>query len=213
MIKFKSLEIVNYFEKLFSDLAGKRENVINLMSSSLIEFLKVLTLNNTCNGDLKHWIDQISGFLVDILRDNLNPVLIFLPLYESGSYPKGFSRELISKRFGSTRPDIINNLLNLIEKQTVGGVNKYRDALKIEKLNGNFYEDLEIYFLQLKYIALCLSGQLNPETDNWYDPNVYKLKIDWNKSFMPVSKITKENLRPKILKCFENIIGSSIGLK
>lgn len=213
--KIKNINDFNELEKSFSESRSElRSAAISMMDPILIESMKILTMHASCNEDLKHWFDELSGFLINIVNCGFSPSIGYLP-FELNSYPKGFKKEEIQTLFmdsSRSHESLINYLLRKIYTVKVNHRNKYRDILEIEKSNGNIYNP-ETYCYQLKYIALCLTGQLTPEVNNWYDQEVYTSNVDWTRSFMPISNITKEILRKKLLKIFENIIGPSKGLK
>lgn len=62
MIKFNNkLYDTEEIEKLFSNLKDDRERVRKGMGKVLNELTKILVLHNTCNSDLKHWLDELVG--------------------------------------------------------------------------------------------------------------------------------------------------------
>jgi hypothetical protein len=87
------------------------------------------------------------------------------------------------KRTGS---DYIDSIKDSIKSDKRFGEVKYDQALLSAPNYSN--EDLiQIY----KFIALCLTNQLNPQHDNWYDSKVKSIQVDWSKRI----NIEKDNLR------------------
>ena len=41
-------------------------------------------------------------------------------------------------------------------------------------------DDIRDLIQKIKYIALCLSKQLNPDYDNWWDKNISTTPVNWN---------------------------------
>lgn len=217
MIKFNNkLYDTEEIEKLFSNLKEERGKIINGIEKVLNELTKILVLHNTCNSNLKHWIDELVGFMMEGSTKGLSPVLTFLPLYESGIFPKGFDKESILIEFrgklSGTNKDLIERRIKYMINLKEGGVNKYKAPYSLEKSNGTLLEPEE-YFYQMRYIALCLSGQLDPKIDESYCVEVYDgTEIEWEKFFTTLPT-TKEKIRKRLISCLKNIFGDSKGLK
>lgn len=217
MIKFNNkLCDTEEIEKLFSNLKDDRERVRKGIGKVLNELTKILVLHNTCNSDLKHWLDELVGFMMEAVSVNLSPVLMFSPLFESGSFPKGFNKtEILTKyrgKLSGTNKDLIERRIKYMIDLNEGGVNKYKTPYSLEKSNRTLLEPEE-YFYQMRYIALCLSGQLDPKIDESYCKEVYDgTEIDWGKFFTTLPT-TKEKIRKRLISCLKNIFGDSKGLK
>ena len=219
MIKFKykfysAIEL----EKLFVDLGTSRKIVVTKSHSVMKELMKILALHETCNSNIPHWLDETVSFIMDVVNSDFSPAMSFLPLEDNlVAFPKGFDKlEIFKKNRGKingSSEDLVNNILNILSNQTEKGQNKYREVLKLEMSKVTFPEP-QVFFDYLKYIAFCFSGQLDPEIDLPYSSEVYDgTKVKWENSFEPISKLTPEKIRKRLIKCLENIFGESKGLK
>ena len=107
-------------ERLFSNLKEDRGKIISGIEKVLNELTKILVLHDTCNSNLKHWIDELVGFMMEGSTKGLSPVLMFLPLYESGVFPKGFDKESILIEFrgklSGTNKDLIEGRIKYMIK-------------------------------------------------------------------------------------------------
>lgn len=218
-IKFKCKLYSDFLEKYFSKLADQRQDEITLMGTALTELTKILVLHNTCNTNLKHWLDETVGFFMTSISKGFSPTMLFLPL--SGPkdvFPAGFDKDSIFKRYrgkeSGTNEDLVKNFIKIINTVKESGSYKYKTAISQEKANGTFLSE-EDYFYQFRYIALCMSGQLDPEDlESSHDSMIYDgTKISFEKFFNPITSVTKIMIRKRLIKCLENIFGESKELK
>lgn len=107
-------------------------------------------------------------------------------------YTQEFAIELRkNKKTASDYVDYIKNLIRT-DRRTGEGV-KYIEALKTGGVEDSYSnQDL---IQMCKFAALCLTNQLNPDYDNWYDSKVKTMQVDWDKEI----NTSSENLR-EILK-------------
>lgn len=205
-------------EKLFTELGISRKTVISKSHSVMKELMKILALHETCNSNIPHWLDETVSFIMEIVNFDFSPIMSFLPIEDDlVIFPKGFDRlEILKKNRGKVNgssEDLIKHILNILSNQTEKGQNKYQKVLKIEMSKPTF-PDSQTFFDYFKYIALCFSGQLNPDIDPPYASEVYDgTKIKWENSFESIRLLTPEKIRTRLIKCLENIFGESKGLK
>lgn len=166
------------------------------------EILKYLLLHcseKVSEWDRNHWCNVAAGKMRDVRSEN--SVKLFLGLVDNYKnlprkrYTKDFVMTL--RKGFNTSSEFLNFMRDYISTKRDNGKVKYDEAMKTCAPYSN--EDL---IKMCKYIALCLTDQLNPEVDNWYDRRVETTQVDWDK------KLRESNLNPKYLrKIMKSITG------
>ena len=186
--------------RLFSTGATKnRKKVESFTETSMLEILKIILLNNKTQGrDLSHWVEH----LAETLENSGDPVKTFLGLVDNfKDLPRQFGESYVkSLRKNKTVADYVDYLLKALREQrdSVNG-NKYSALLPL-KLNSS---ERDVLIHQLKFISLCLTEQLNPNTSNWWDNEVQTTQVDWNKKIKSVKPIYLREI-------FSNILGYTV---
>lgn len=195
-------------EKTFAEntRADDLDKISKFNDKICIEIMKMMEMYDTNKGQhLYHWMRNLTKSFFDSL---LNTKTIMV----GGKRPQlGFVKvdhKNVEKQLGK---DFVNKYLTISPKEYIlllkdqllkmkDGINgiKYVDSINN---NGGFIYSEEDYIDFLKYIGLCLSGQLNYEVTNfWNDLNVIKrLNIDYLKK--PLSSVNNQYLEKTIGNC------------
>lgn len=141
-----------------------------------IEIMKCVEMFEV--GSLTHWLkDKVYGQSIKESYSSfqISPVTLLSPaiedrkqgqlnrLYNNRNYYKDFINDF------STPLDYINYIKTEVLTETRSGEPKYRKYFDTHEFKYTLNEYMDIY----KYIALCLSGQLNPLVDD-FDWNIEK---------------------------------------
>jgi len=178
-------------EREFSSLADNDKKLIHHGTAFLKEIMKYLLMcDSPLVGEwtLNHWMDISVVQFASVGPEEA--IKLFLGLVDNYKnlprkrYTEDFAIQMREgKRTGS---DYIDFIKDSIKSDKRCGEVKYDQALLSAPNYSN--EDLiQIY----KFIALCLTGQLNPQHDNWYDSKIKSMQVDWSKRI----NIEKDNLR------------------
>ena len=162
--------------KYFStQLTEERNRVLNRTKTSIQEILKLIFLSNSCKGDIDHWINHLST----TLTESGDPIKIFLGVVDNYKHlTKQFNKSYInSLRKNKDTKEYLKELIRSLKNKKEKEILKYNHLIP----NPNQISDKEIEEIlkKLKYIALCLSNQLNYEYDNWWDESVINIEVDW----------------------------------
>lgn len=181
------------FRVKYFALLNRQEGLRDLSTFSnrvCLDLIKLVELYDNCNGrDLKHWITMTNTFINNILNsekkisENYNrPQISFIRAIEDQyTVTKILGNDFLKYCSLGFNETYISNLCNEILKMTDKNEKKYTEAIKI---NGGFLVSSEDYILLFKYIALCLSGQLDYRNiDFWSDINtIVRMKVDYTKN-------------------------------
>ena len=185
----------DYSRKTESELD---EEIKQSSFSFIKELFKYLLMYSNTSGDvtenhLKHWTQEAAGFLNRV--DGDRAIKLFLGLVDNyKNLPKKrYNREFVKDLRGGYDDvkDFVNSMKKFIREEKDKGANKYSHAL-------DHSTDLSEWELvqMCKFIALCLTGQLHQDYDNWYDRKVETTQMNWEKR---LDHISYEHLR-NILK-------------
>lgn len=162
--------------KYFStQLTEERNRVLSHTKPSIQEVLKLIILSTTCKTCVKHWLNHLS----DSLTSSGDPVKVFLIIVDNyRGLPKQFNEHYIKEvRSNKSVEKYIVYLFNDLKKQRDKNENfKYSEVLPKTLTD----DDIRDLIQKIKYIALCLSKQLNPDYDNWWDKNISTTPVNWN---------------------------------
>lgn len=167
-----------------------------------------------------HWIKQMSVRLVMLklikyldmspqtaligIEDNSNILRTILGTHEADYLISTYKS---SKDFIDY---VIYKLLNMTKQDDPNLPPKYFYSRFGSKDPNNLYYTSSDYIVFLKYVALCISGQLDPinyDRDYYQSINkIQRINVDWGKMLFK----SPEVLRDVIVKCIENFRG--IGL-
>lgn len=175
------------FQKTFSTEAEKeRIKVSGFSNTTLLEIFKLLFLSSSCPGDINHWLNH----LTDTMKKSGHPVKTLLGIVDNyKNLPRQFNESFVKGiRNNKTVSLYVESLFNNLKNQKEGGEYKYKDLLPND-LSTSEINDL---IKQIKYMALCITEQLNPKYDNWWDRKVETTQVNWDSSNIPTPKLIRE---------------------
>lgn len=136
------------------------------------EIIKMIEFYDDKNSDLEHWMTQIDGFFDKIKTQGKlavppgSPQYGFIKIEDRNIIENKLGSDFVEKYVEDSAIDYINSLKNDILKMKKSRELKYVNAIRS---NGGFTYDSETYRSFFKYIALCLTGQLNYLSINFWD--------------------------------------------
>lgn len=158
------------------------------------------------NDDREHWLDMVMRSFEETCG-YISPLTFFVWLE---SDPKIFYKVLGSnesdeffKDFNNSE-DYFNFIKNHLLLDIKNGEPKYRNWFK----KFPFERSSEEYLYYFKYIALCISEQINPEIDLYnsgVQRKIYNIKINYDRNLYPNKTLLKK-LRNIIYRCIKNIV-------
>ena len=182
--------------KYFStQLTKERNQVLSKTKTSIQEIFKLTFLAYSCSNNIDHWLNHLS----DSLTKSGDPLKVFLGIVDNyKNLPRQFNESYVKELRNNKPVDrYLRDLFDDLRKQKDDYENiKYGDLLPKTLTN----DDIKDLIQKLKYITLCLSGQLNPEHSNWWDKEVATTQVNWDTG--KGMKIKDDYLR----KIIENII-------
>lgn len=219
MIIFKQKEFgspINNIEDFLKGGSKGREFItqgpLNVMKS--IEMWSLLDEDG--RSYVSHWIgDMVNKELLNkFVKKRISPQLMFCFFEENPDVisnaigSNNFDTYVIKKGFGYGK-NFVKNVKTRLLTEIKRGVDPSEGA-KYEswfKDNPIITSDKD-YAIRFKYIALCLSGQMDPNQDDISDSNCYRriltTDVDYDTS-LPKSKLSHKFLTETIVKCIENI--------
>ena len=200
VFKLKRLTKLAKEYKLFSKSMSDIDKFIMEHKNKFFErIFKILILGSgSCEKDIPHWCDLICGDMNQLDKD-LNPTKMFLPLVDNfKGLPRRYGQFYVNRlRGGKSRNDFIESIKSIIK--TAGGEEpKYAAVYKVAESQG-LVPSNDTLVQMVKFAVLCMTGQMNIDNDNWYDPEVLSMQVDWDKDIEFDSK--------KLEKIFRSILG------
>lgn len=183
--------------KYFSTNAGKERITLKGNTKPVIqEIFKLIYLSNICPGDVRHWL----GHLRDNLIKSGYPIKTLLGIVDNyKNLPRQFNESYVRDlRNNKSVSDYITSLFIELSNQKEHGKYKYKEILP-QSLSKSELDDL---IQQLKYIALCISKQMNPKYNNWWDKEVLSTQVNWDSDNIPSEEL--------LIEIIENILGYPI---
>lgn len=162
-------------------------------------------------GGLRHWIGDkavnqtISG--LEDVDDNLRPQIVFClaiepNLSKNKSLCESIGNYNIITKYSKSPIDFINLIKNRLLTETKSGEAKYSTWFKENPIKYTSEEYVDFY----KYISLCLSGQLNPEVDE-FDWNIERVLRRYFVNYqIPAIKLSAKDCQQIIAICINNIV-------
>ncbi len=193
-INSMKIKRLSWLDRLFSQKTKKdyEDKVFNNSSPVIQEALKLFLLKDipgySGTGYIKHWSEEIVGSMLRPLKED--KIKAFLGIEaDLRNLPKiRYTREYIKKlrgtgEFGepkSAEEYIVDEFRKLRNKEDKGR-NKYAQYLP------EFLSDLEIEDLlkKIKFLAACLTGQMDYSFDSWRSWKLKNLKINWESEIDP----------------------------
>ena len=211
IFKIKRFSILREEQKEFSEINSIKDLMISskdkyfLYYQPCLNIMKLIEMfyYTDSNGENyhKHWLDMVMNSIKNY--SNFAIPQIYFGWIErdfSTSFPKTVV-EIFSKDFNNSL-DFVKFLKYHLLNDKKGDSIKYNRWFKDNLIL--FSDEDYLYFY--RYIALCVSKQLNPEIHNPYDSlvrrKVFNLKIDYSKDMFPDKNLLKEI----IYKCIKNIL-------
>ena len=154
--------------------------------------------------DRDHWLQMSIKNIINAYKVNINPLIFFVWVENDSKVLNKVYGTLIYNEFVErfkNSQGFINNLREHVLYDERTGIKKYK--WWFDKY-GFIFTDKD-YLSIYKYIALCISGQLNPDIDTFNDSVslINKTKINYSKNI-----ITNESLLSDIIiKCIKSILG------
>lgn len=213
--RFKFLQENSLEEKEFSNTP--RENLLTFGEEVLLNIMKVIEMYHDFNDGqhTKHWIKKIANNLILIQRERLSACSFYL-IIDLDSPNSFLGQNIIKDLKESYGKHIIKNyiselFLSVGSNLETGKEPKYShlySGSRLKEFRERIKNEYPIYY---KYIALCISGQLDPSIIIWENCDfIINTKIDY-KSNIKYSNINEiENL---LIECFKNICGYNSYIK
>lgn len=221
MIIFRQKEFgapINNIEDFLKGGSNGREFItqgpLNIMKS--IEMWSLLDEDG--KSYVTHWIgDMVNKELLNkFVKKGIPPQVMFCffeeePIEISDALGKNnFDKYILKRDFGygeEFQKRVKSRLLTEIKRgEDPSNGAKYETFFKNNPITTTNKE----YLIIFKYIALCLSGQLDPNQDNFSESTCYKKILTTNINYadsLPKSKLSHKFLTETIIKCIENING------
>ena len=130
------------------------------------ELIKILLMGDKCKQDIPHWLDNAVGAIVKAsskyksIRISSN-ISLFLGLFNSGASDRSLAAITKNEINGVGLP-YLKDQIKEVYNQRERGQYKYRHLINLPSI------DCGLLMSQLKYIALCMSGQISPDTVDFY---------------------------------------------
>ena len=207
MIIFRKL-----FSKLINDDRLFTENrqdeikyLIKCSKTTTMEFLKALEMYYYDYQDVDHWLDKAVGYMLNMSnKESVKSYMSFICLLEEEDIENLVGQDGLDFVGSYYRADSRSDILNQIKLSVK---QKYS---KIEKDNQVklFNEKDSYYFDVIKYVTLCVCGEINPNywknKNSWINktiPDIKAKKIAYSKTPQDTTKL--HNL---LLDCIEHIL-------
>ena len=189
-----------------------------------LNIIKAVEMWNLDDGEyISHWIKQMSVRLVMLklmrylgrspqialigIEENSNVLRSTLGTYEADYLISTYKSPI------NFIDHVIYKLLNMTKQDDPDLPPKYFYARFGSKDPSSLNYTSRDYLVFLKYVALCISGQLDPinHDRNYYQSinKIQRTKVDWGRIFIN----SPEVLRDVIVKCIENFLGQGLPKK
>ena len=189
-----------YEQKEFSDI----KNFEGDSTSGMMFLMKIILMNDLDNGKhIEHWIESAGTCIFDctnniklngFIKNYAVPFLGFSFQSERKRYLNNLFKELNSNSPYSYVKDIIEN----VQYQSKGGELKY-----LSKLRDLKEDEIDCIIDKFRYIAMCLSDQINEETVEWWEINSNTDRINF--LFLDTSINDIISLQRKLLSIMKKI--------
>lgn len=186
-MRIRRLSIIN--EKLFSRQDGLRY-LSTFCDKVCIGVIKLVELYELDRGNnIKHWMNSIvSSAMISVINSGKeisnvyisSPQFSFIKAIESSfTISRVLGNDFLEYCNSGIGKIYIKNLCKEILEMTQRNEKKYVDAIK---QNGGFLVSPKDYILLFKYIALCLSGQIDYKNfDLWSDINfIVRMNVNYS---------------------------------
>ena len=210
MAKFRLKIFTDFLEKVFA--LNSKQLFLEHSELVLLNLIKLFELHDLNGGvHVNHWINKANNSLL-ILYKNSDSYQSFYSLLDS-KHRREFiglneEKDLIEKAGGSRDYEVLLGYTVREFLSTGSSIETGQDAkyghLYVSSIRKNrlFKLTKSKYPVYIKYIALCLSGQMCP--DDWWSEvgNIPKMEIDYSIRYTT----TKDKSKEIITQCLEHII-------
>lgn len=189
------------FSKFFSTNKSDADEFIVANSGSVIkELIKIIVMGDRLQDVVPHWIKNLCGIINSAKNKDCSNIQVFLGIVSNyKNLPRRVSQVRIERdiRRGRSVSEYINSIYDDIKVDRRAGNNKYATILGIIESRGEL-PDNQTLIQKIKYVALCITGQLDPDKDDWYSSMVQSTPVNWEWSG-EVDKEVLEEIIKKIL--------------
>lgn len=211
MIKFRLKIFTEFIEKIF--VLNSKQLFLKQSKLVLLNLIKLFELYNLNGGaHINHWLNKVNNSLLILYKNNDSYQSFYSlldPKHRREFIGLNEEKNLIEEAGGSKDyeillGDIVKEFLNTGSSKETGQEAKYGHLYVNNDIKKNrlFKLTKNKYPVYIKYIALCLSGQLCPD-DWWYEiNNISKMEIDYSIKHV----VSKEESKEIIAQCLEYII-------
>lgn len=216
-LKEKSFGIasINNIEEFLGGGDSKYGGIMTISPLNIMKSLEMWTLTNSHGKSyVPHWIEEMvfDEVLEKLIKKGIPPQKAFAIFEPERTLRSVFGSNLAEEYIISDYPNpedvyqlIETRLLTEVKKGTDSSDPKYKQWFK----NNPIKMSTEEYIQFFKYIALCLSGQLNPEVDT--DLWSLSRKISTTKVNYDIIKYNaKKDIVKIIINCIKNFYGGYI---
>lgn len=201
------------YEKYFS--LTSQEFLVKHSRLGILNMLKCIELFGLDNGKwINHWVNKVTNCALLLQRKEGNSQSIYsiLDLQFNRNPISSVERDkLISEASGDSSIDILlgcilKDFLTVGENKETGQEanygHLYKNKYKLDKLRKNCCNSYPIF---MKYVALCLSGQLTPES--WWVERgeIPKIQVNYNLK----TNYSNDEIKSIISACVLNYCGES----
>lgn len=216
MINFRQKEFnISAFRDISVLVTGEERKMFTKAPLNIMKAIEMLELDH--GAYVKHWIHEmtVDESLFRLLNEaNLPPQIGFIGIEPNINVKcKVIGTNLYYSDVEPYYPDPIS-YVNFIKNRLLTEVKRGQDKASSSPKYKRWFDDHSIergdidYVMIFKYIALCLSGQLDPAVDDFYDNNTVRIlrttSIDFYRKNPRIGKSAK-NLTNIILDCIKNI--------
>lgn len=219
MIIFRQKEFGSPINKIEDFLMGGSKGK-ELITQGPLNVMKSIEMWSLLDEDGKsyvpHWIgDMVNKEILNkFVRKKIPPQVMFCFFEEDPNIVSdvlginNFNNYFIKKNF-----ECGEDFVKKVKTRLLTEIKKGEDPSEGAKYESWFKDNPIItsnkdYRIRFKYIALCLSGQLNPDYDNISDGTCYRKVVTTDVNYnalLPKSKLTHKSLTEIIIKCIANI--------
>lgn len=171
-----------------------------------LEIMKCIEMYET--EDVSHWVkDKIVKTINEVTVEDLTPQTLLCLGFDKLSNKDlvgAISNSNITTRFYSlykSPEDFIKTIKDRLLTETKKGEPKYKDWFDNNPIQYSDEEYIDFY----KYIALCLSGQLDPDIDA-FDWNIEKILKRTKVDYGLVNNVSVKEKQVLFAKCITNIV-------
>lgn len=180
---------------------------LNIMKSIEMWYL----LNPSGNSYVPHWIGDmvVKEIMLKLINSNIPPQVVFAPFEIDELIVKDVFGENLVESSLISKFGIGENFYERVKDRLLNEP-KRGEELKDPKYlmwfkENPIWREPEEYLTYFKYIALCLSGQMNPDVDDFNDSLCYRSILNTNVNYSRIAYRSHKKITKIIIKCIERI--------